>query len=100
MRAVADDKEVAQICGINSERIIIYTFLLGSALAGIAGSLYAHYITYIDPSSFSILEAILIFSMVIIGGIASNKGAILGAVILILLPEPLRFIGFPLLIYY
>jgi len=63
--------------------------------AGISGSLYAHYITFIDPSSFTILQLIPVISIVIIGGMASLRGTIIATIILVLLPEPLRFIGFP-----
>ena len=63
--------------------------------AGIAGSLYAHYITYIDPSSFTLLEIMPVLAIVIIGGLGSLEGTIISAIILVLLPEPLRFIGFP-----
>ena len=68
---------------------------ISAFFAGIAGSLYAHYITFIDPSSFTILESILIISMIIVGGLASMKGAVAGAIILVLLPEPLRFLPLP-----
>ena len=60
-----------------------------------AGSLYAHYITYIDPTSFTVMESILIVSMVIIGGAGSSWGPLIGAVVLVTLPEGLRFIGLP-----
>ena len=63
--------------------------------AGVAGSLYAHYITFIDPSSFMILQLVPVLAIVIIGGLASLKGTVIAAIILVLLPEPLRFIGFP-----
>jgi len=63
--------------------------------AGIAGSLYAHYITFIDPSSFTLMQVIPILCIVIVGGLASLKGTVLATIILVLLPEPLRFVGFP-----
>jgi len=63
--------------------------------AGIAGSLYAHYITFIDPSSFTLMQVIPILCIVIVGGLASLRGTVLATIILVLLPEPLRFIGFP-----
>ena len=70
-------------------------FVVGAFFAGIAGSLYAHYITFIDPSSFTVMESILILLMVILGGMGSLKGAIVGACLLILIPESLRFLGLP-----
>ena len=64
-------------------------------MAAVAGSLFASYITFIDPSTFTINESIFLLSVIILGGLASNKGAVIGAVALILLPEFLRFVGFP-----
>lgn len=74
--------------------INIYIILVG-ALASVAGNLYAHYVTFIDPTSFTILESILVISMVIIGGAGSLRGPIIGAVVLVILPEALRFVGLP-----
>jgi branched-chain amino acid transport system permease protein len=68
---------------------------LSAFFAGLAGSLFASYITFIDPSSFSILQLIPILSMVIVGGLGSLEGTVIATVVLVLLPEPLRFIGFP-----
>jgi len=95
LKAIREDEIAAQALGKNTFKFKAVALIVSAFFAGIAGSLYAHYITYIDPSSFGILEAILVFSMVIIGGMASNKGAVIGAALVILLPEPLRFIGFP-----
>jgi len=64
-------------------------------MASIAGSLFASYITFIDPSSFVLSESIFILAIIILGGLANNKGAVIGAACLILLPEILRFVGFP-----
>jgi branched-chain amino acid transport system permease protein len=70
-------------------------FVVAAGMAAIAGALFASYITFIDPSSFSLNESIFILSIVILGGLASNKGVFWGTVFLILLPEVLRFVGFP-----
>jgi branched-chain amino acid transport system permease protein len=69
--------------------------MISAFFAGIAGSLYAHYITFIDPSSFNVTESILILLMVIFGGMGTIAGPFLGAAVLILFPEMLRFIGIP-----
>jgi branched-chain amino acid transport system permease protein len=68
---------------------------ISAFFAGIGGGLFAHYITFIDPSIFGIGDLILLFSMLIVGGLASVKGSAIGTIILFLIPEPLRFIGFP-----
>jgi len=72
-----------------------YSLGIAAFFAGVAGSLYASYITFIDPSSFTIMQLIPILCIVIIGGLASLKGTLVATIILVLLPEPLRFIGFP-----
>jgi branched-chain amino acid transport system permease protein len=64
-------------------------------IAGIAGAFFASYITFIDPSTFTLNESIFILSIIILGGLANIRGSMLGALFLILLPEILRFVGFP-----
>jgi len=64
-------------------------------MAAIAGSFFASYITFIDPSSFTLMESVFILVIIILGGLANLRGSILGALFLILLPEILRFVGFP-----
>lgn len=63
--------------------------------AAIPGALYAHYISYIDPTSFTVNESIFILSIVIIGGFGNQKGSFYAAAFLVLLPEVLRFVGMP-----
>lgn len=95
LKSIRDDEIAAESLGKDTYKFKTIALIVSAFFAGLAGSLYAHYITYIDPSSFSLLEVILVISMMMIGGAASNRGAVLGAVFLIFLPEPLRFIGFP-----
>jgi len=63
--------------------------------AGIAGCLYASYITFIDPSSFSMMQLIPVLLIVIVGGLASLPGTIIATFVLMSIPEALRFVGFP-----
>lgn len=95
LEAIRDDELAARALGKNTFKIKSYALGISAFFAGIAGSLYAHYITFIDPSSFTLLQLIPILIIVIIGGLASLKGTLLATVLIILLPEPLRFIGFP-----
>lgn len=95
LRAVRDDEIAAQALGKDTQKHKLMVFVIGAFFAGIAGVLYAHYITFIDPSSFTVMESITVLLMVIFGGMASIPGSILGAVILIVLPEALRFLGLP-----
>ena len=64
-------------------------------MAAIAGALYAGYMTYIDPTSFTIYESIFILSMILIGGTGNIKGSVTGVILVILIPEMLRFLGLP-----
>ncbi len=73
----------------------VISFTIGAMFAAIPGVLYAHYISYIDPTSFTVDESIFILSIVIIGGMRNLWGAAIAAAVLIILPEVLRFIGMP-----
>lgn len=95
LKAIREDETAAQTLGKNTVRYKLIVLTVSAFFAGIAGSLYAHYITFIDPTSFSLPVLILLLSAVIIGGLGSIRGAVAGAFLLILLPEPLRFIGLP-----
>jgi len=64
-------------------------------LAAIPGTLYAHYISYIDPTSFTVNESIFVLSIVIIGGLGNLTGSFFSSAFLVLLPEVLRFVGMP-----
>jgi branched-chain amino acid transport system permease protein len=90
LRAIRDHEITAQVMGINTPAYKIMIFTLAAALAGLAGSLYAHYITFINPESFGLHTSILILTMVVLGGMGSIVGSVLGAIILTLLPELLR----------
>ena len=95
LKAIREDELAASSLGKNIVKYKTQVLMISAFFAGIAGSLYAHYITFIDPSSFTIFESILIISMIIVGGLASIRGAVVGAIILVLLPEPLRFLPLP-----
>lgn len=95
LESVRDDELATKVLGKNTFKTKTIALGTSAFFAGIAGSLYAHYITFIDPSSFTLLQLIPVLCIVIIGGLASLKGTAIAAVILVLLPEPLRFIGFP-----
>ncbi len=95
LKGIREDETAAETLGKDTARYKSLALAISAFFAGVAGSLYAHYITFIDPTSFSFPVLILLISMVIIGGAASIKGSIAGAFLIILLPEPLRFIGLP-----
>ena len=93
--AVRDDELAAKMLGKNTFAHKVGAMAISALFAGLAGGLLAHYITFIDPTIFGMTDLILLLSMVIVGGLASIRGSIAGAAIIFLLPEPLRFIGFP-----
>lgn len=95
LKAIREDDQAVQIFGYNTLRFKLTIFVIAAVMASFAGALFASYITFIDPSTFTLNESIFILAVIILGGLASNRGAVLGAVVLILLPEILRFVGFP-----
>lgn len=95
LRGIREDEVAALAMGKNVNRYKIIVFVVGAFFAGIAGSLYAHYITFIDPSSFTVMESITILLMVVFGGMGSLAGSFVGAAVLVILPELLRFVGMP-----
>lgn len=95
LKAIREDEKALQIFGYNTIFFKLSIFVIGAVMASVAGSLFATYITFIDPSTFNLNESIFILAIIILGGLANNKGAVFGAVCLIVLPELLRFVGFP-----
>ena len=95
LTSVREDETAAIALGKNTAKLKLVAFVAGAFFAGIAGSLYAHYITFIDPSSFTTMESITILLMVIFGGMGIIAGSVVGAVVLVVLPELLRFVGLP-----
>ena len=95
LKAIREDEKAIGVFGYNTSYYKLAVFVIGASMAAIAGSFFASYISFIDPSTFTIDESILILSMIIFGGLASLRGSILGALILVILPELLRFVGFP-----
>lgn len=93
LNAVREDEAAATALGKNVRSIRIRAFAISAAGAGLAGALYAHYVTYIDPTSFTFTESVYILSLVIIGGVGTTRGPILGALLLVAMPELLRFVG-------
>jgi branched-chain amino acid transport system permease protein len=95
LKAIREDEQAIQVFGYKTHQYKLTIFVIGAMLASIAGSLFASYITFIDPSTFTLNESIFILSIIILGGLANLRGSMLGAAFLILLPEILRFVGFP-----
>jgi branched-chain amino acid transport system permease protein len=90
LRAMHDSETACNAMGLNVVVLKIKVFVLSAVYASLAGSLYAHYVTFVSPSSFSLFYSILVLTMVIVGGIRNVWGAIFGAVVITVLPELLR----------
>jgi branched-chain amino acid transport system permease protein len=90
---VRDDEVAAEAVGINTTRYKVTAFVLGAFFAGVAGGLYAHSTTYINPSGFDFQRSIEIVIMVILGGMGSTAGVAFAAILLTLLLEYLRFVA-------
>jgi branched-chain amino acid transport system permease protein len=95
LQAIRDDEIAAQAMGKNVVLVKIVVACVSSALGAMAGSLYAHYITYINPSSFSLHESIFIATLVILGGSERLSGPVVGAFLLLAIPEVLKFLAIP-----
>lgn len=88
--AIREDELAAAAMGINTTQMKVLAFALGAGIAGIAGVFFAAKYRFISPESFTFLESVRVLSMVVLGGMGSLPGAILGAVLLTILPELLR----------
>lgn len=88
--SLRDDEIAAESMGIHISRYKIVAFVISAFFAGIAGGLFAHYQGFIDPNSFNFTRSVEVVIMVVIGGMGSLSGSILGALIVTLLPELLR----------
>ena len=95
LKAIREDEQLTSVLGYKTKHFKSIIFVLSAALSGIAGALFASYIAFIDPSTFQLKEGIFLFTIIIVGGLSSAWGSIVGAVVLISLPEILRFIGLP-----
>jgi branched-chain amino acid transport system permease protein len=95
LKGMREDEEACLGLGKNVYRIRMSIFAISSAMAAFAGGLFGHYYLYINPSSFELHTSILIITMVVIGGMGTIWGPVVGSLILIGLPELLRFVPLP-----
>lgn len=93
--AISEDEIFCQSLGKNVGLAKLQSFALGAMLAAVPGALYAHYVSFIDPTSFTVHESIFILSIIIVAGMGNLWGSLAAAAFMILMPEALRFIGLP-----
>lgn len=96
IQAMRDDELAFSALGRNAMNIKMSIFALGSGMAGVAGGIYAYYYQYLTPDQFEILQSAMILTMVVVGGMGSVLGPVVGAVLLIVLPEAITFLNLPM----
>ncbi|MDR3529533.1 MAG: branched-chain amino acid ABC transporter permease [Rhodopila sp.] len=95
MSAMRDDELAFAALGRNAMTMKIAIFALGSSLAGLAGGIYVHYFRFIAPGQFDILQSSALLTMVVVGGLRSTWGPIVGAIALEALPQAITFVNLP-----
>jgi len=95
LKALREDETEAESLGLNADHLYLQAFTISAALAAIPGAFYASYVTYIDPTSFTLNESIFLAAILLLGGAGNRVGPLVGVIIMLLLPEVLRFVGLP-----
>lgn len=100
MIATKDSEIAAEQSGVDTVRVKLFAFMIGAVYAGLAGCIYASSIRFISPDSFAGTQAVLLMTMLIVGGMGSIAGCVVGALALTILPETVRFLGQWYLVLY
>ena len=90
-QAIREDEIAAKAIGINTRNIKLLAFAMGASFGGVAGGIFSAMQGFVSPESFSLIESVMILAMVVLGGMGHIPGVILGAVLLTVLPEVLRY---------
>ena len=93
MAAIRQDETASEVMGVNVQAYKLFAFVMGAALAGLAGGLNAHFTFFISPGEFGFERGVEILAMGVLGGVGSPWGAVAGGVLITLLPELLRGLG-------
>lgn len=91
--AIREDEVAAEAMGINTRNIKLLAFAMGASFAGVSGGLFAGFQGFISPESFNLFESIIILCMIVLGGMGNIAGVILGAILITVFPEALRYLG-------
>ena len=94
LKAIREDEQVALVFGYRTTFYKLAIWVISAMMAGLAGGLFGSFTTFVDPNSFILLESMLLVSIVILGGLASIRGSLLGALAFVLLEEGMRFVPF------
>jgi branched-chain amino acid transport system permease protein len=95
LKAVREDEVASEALGKDVFQFRVKSFVIGSVFAGLAGTLWGHYTTFISPGDFTLLETILVLLMIVLGGKGTEWGPVFGAFVLIFFQESLRFLRLP-----
>lgn len=95
LKSIREDETAVQALGKNTFWFKMWALIIGSAMAGLAGSLFAHYINFIDPSSFVMWLTFFIFLIIMLGGLGNNLGAVIATVVFVAVRVSLRFVDLP-----
>ncbi|MBY0577668.1 MAG: ABC transporter ATP-binding protein [Burkholderiales bacterium] len=91
--AIREDEIAAEAMGINTRNTKLLAFAMGASFGGLSGGLFAGFEGFVSPESFTLMESIMILCMVVLGGMGHVRGVILGAILLSIVPEALRYVG-------
>ena len=94
LTAIREDEQATQVFGYHTTHYKLAIWVISAMMAGLGGALFASWSTFIDPNSFVLLESVLLVSIVILGGLASIWGSLLGALAFVMLEEGMRFVPF------
>ena len=94
LTAIREDEQAIEVFGYRATQYKLAIWVISAMMAGLAGGLFSSWTSFIDPNSFVLLESVLLVSIVILGGLASIRGSILGAMAFVLLEEGMRFLPF------
>jgi branched-chain amino acid transport system permease protein len=94
--AIREDEVAAKAMGINTRNMKLLAFGVGASFGGVSGAMFAAFQGFISPESFSLMESVMIVAMIVLGGVGHLPGVVLGAILLSVLPEALRYIATPL----
>ena len=95
LKSIRDDELAVLAAGKNITKFKVLAFVIAGGIAAVAGTMFATYVTYIDPTSFTLDESIFIVTIIVIGGTGNLKGPIAGVFLLLIIPEALRFLRIP-----
>ncbi len=91
--AIREDEVAAEAMGVNTRNLKLLAFAMGASFAGVSGGLFAGFQGFISPESFNLFESIIVLCMIVLGGMGNIPGVILGAILLTVFPEALRYLG-------